>query len=119
MEELELDIELEEVVKRAHSPFPVVYFSGNMRSCIFNNAFAVMISSWDYIRFYNSSEHIVMRKGNSGNGFKLNPLKRRCSMPASLCALKTVKSGYYRIYKYKDGFAVKKFEPIEVAKNAG
>ena len=122
MEELNLEIdlgELEEIEKGFGAygfDFPVAYFG--VEVCF--NKMARQLCG-DAIKWFVSSEYIIGLPAGKNeknayrvqkNGFHKNVYTAR--FPTVLRTEKKVKPGYYKLYKYKDGFAFKRYEPMEM-----
>ena len=117
LEELVLDEELEDI-ERIHSRynFPVVTLSET--HMFFNYLFANLANDIEYISFSSSPSYIVLRpaKTVSPTSFRLtrpNYIGRNCIIPAALRE-KKISKGTYKIYKFNDGWAFKRYEPLEV-----
>lgn len=119
MEELLLDIgELEEIKKITSFQkwdFPVVYF-GN--SHVYFNKISDRFLAGNAVRWFASSEYIVglPAKDNSNNAFTLRKNKTTgvtyTAFPSVLRKEKKLQDGHYKLLKYKDGFAFKRYEQI-------
>lgn len=115
---IEINEEFEAIRKNLCSRFsePVAYL-GDLR-INFNTAAKQLVP--DRIEWFVSSNYVIgipsksVTKGYST--FKPNKRASVCStaFPSELKNAKKVKNGYYKLYKYKDGFAFKRYEPLEV-----
>ena len=117
MEELQLDFgddELESVEKYKYG-FPTVHV---MPDCIYFNSCASPYVP-KAIRWFSTAEYIIGLPANAEKGsFKVSNCPstkdtKRTSFPVSLRE-KRVRCGVYKLYKYKDGVAFKRYEPIEI-----
>lgn len=111
--EAELDLIKNGLVKL---DFPAIYV-GESVIC-FNREATRYVP--DYIYWYSSSEYIIGIPANKKNkySFKVrsdsrSAAKRAC-FPVRMKKEKRVKSGYYKLYKYKNGIAFKRYEPLEI-----
>jgi hypothetical protein len=123
MEELKIEFdlgELEEIEKTFGSKFsyPVVHFG---RTVVFNREADKAGLVGEAIRWFVATDYIVglPAKRDSENAFSLKPTKRDCKskfacFPVALFREKKVAPGYYKLLKYKDGFAFKRYEPIVI-----
>lgn len=123
MEELCIDFNLEdlELIKKLGSvnnyQFPAVFVG---ESGIWFNYFASPIVP-NLIKWFSTGEYIIGLPGGEGERdcFKTHYVdKAKCSckattFPADMKS-KKIKKGYYKVYKFKDGFAFKRYEPLEV-----
>lgn len=119
-EELLGDVgELEEVEKMfrcAKFAFPVVYFGSSY--CCFNMHCMPLIG--EYVRWFVSPEYVIGLPGSAtdDNAFKVSskryPHSRVFSttFPSALRNEKRISKGYYKLYKYKTGFAFKRYEQV-------
>lgn len=117
LEELVIDEKLEELIKGANRfSFPTVTLSTTV---YFNIAADPFIP--DYIKWSVTPNYVVItpakksdlnsyptRKSRSGGAGKAT------TAPATLTKEKRVKDGTYRLYKYKNGLAFKRYESLEV-----
>lgn len=126
MDELELNIsaeELEEVIKYdlAEYGFPVIRLRG--RSVGFNIAAFPLLDGVRAVRWFTTPEYVIgipadpegknaymvqktYNKENDKNAYVA------AAFPAPLKHEKKIQEGYYRLYKYKNGFAFKRYERI-------
>ena len=120
MDELiELNEELEAIRKKLLCKFkePVAYLSDNRIT--FNKAASQVVP--DRIEWFTSSSYVIglpsksMKKGYSTFRHNKRASVRETAFPSELKNAKKVKNGYYKLYKYKDGFAFKRYEPLEVS----
>ena len=124
MEELNLDFSLDEleIIKKANSIFdyPVAYLSKNRECICFNSASESFIPR--YIKWLCNSEWIIAVPASASdrNAFKTRTASRSDSstratvFPVIMSREKKVKPGYAKLYKFKDGFAFKRYERLEV-----
>lgn len=123
MEELRIDFspdDLEEIEKMYGSkfPFPVVHFGD---SALFNRETSKAGLIGDAVKWFTTPEYVIglPAKPNTANAFAVWRAGRNknCALakiPAALSREKKVASGYYKLYKYKNGFAFKRYEPLPV-----
>lgn len=118
LEELQLDEELETVERSiSRYAFPVVSVHGHQM--FFNMHFSKLVAGIEYIRISTSPNYVVFQpaKSLSPSSFKLgkptNYNGRACVIPAALKE-KKIAHGVYKIYKFNDGWAFKRYEPLEV-----
>lgn len=118
MEELELEFNLEdlEAVEKigARFPFPVAYLSNE--NIIFNKLCVESGVIPERIEWFCSTDYIIGLPGHGKNAFSLCCIRSSYSthFPVVMKRDKNVKSGYCKIYKYKNGFAFKRTERLEV-----
>ena len=118
-EELELldeSVSVEEIEKRlSHiTEFPCVCIR---RAMYFNRLAGVIIPK--YIKWYATTSLLIGLPTNEtdSNGFKTRYISKNrkaimASFPAHMRDHRMIKTGFYKVYKYKDGFAIKRYEPI-------
>ena len=125
MEELfDIDLgDLEEIIKQklAQYDYPVIHFSTS--GVLFNKPCNAFLQGIETIKWFVSSEYIVALPANAGerNAYSLHQTGSKkhgnrssaASFPAQLRNEKKLHMGYYRLYKYKNGFAFKRYEPID------
>jgi len=124
MEELKIDFdlgELEEIEKTFGRKFsyPAVHFG---RSVVFNGeAEKAGLIGGEAIRWFVATDYIIglPAKRDSENAFSLRLTGRKgkskgTSFPIALLREKKLTPGYYKLLKYKNGFAFKRYEPLEV-----
>ena len=120
-EELSIDFgpeELELIKKLSHVgkfQFPVVLVG---ETAIGFNRFASALVP-DTVKWFCSGEYIIGLPGNGNDPdcFRAHFINskngcRSTSFPAAMRE-KKVKKGYYKVYKFRDGFAFKRYEPLE------
>lgn len=120
MEELELEFNLEdlEAVEKngAKFPFPVAYLSSD--HIVFNKLCMDSGVIPERIEWFCSVDYIIGLPGRGKNAFSLYHPNKGCGystrFPVVMKKDKNVKSGYCKIYKYKNGFAFKRTERLEV-----
>ena len=119
-----IDEEFEEIVKTIGKyQFPVVHLSivdGNSRNyqMVFNKHATQLVP--DYIKWFVSTNYVIGLpvSKDSKNAFKSWQSNRQSynkstTVPSALVREKKIKPGDYKIYKYKDGFAFKRYEQLE------
>lgn len=125
MEELLLDFndgELELIEKGTIAEkfnFPVIYFGKD--TCYFNSSARVQLSIPCRIKWFVSTEYVLALPAteNDKNAYKMHLAHTKGyggtvgTFPHKLANEKKLKSGYYKLLKYKDGFAFKRYEPID------
>lgn len=121
MDELRIDFELgdlEEIEKLYGSKFkyPVVHI-GN--SAVFNARAERAGIVGEAVKWFVTPEYVIgiPAKKNSTNAFsayKTNYNGASVRFPSMLRDEKKVATGYYKLLKYKNGFAFKRYEPLEV-----
>lgn len=133
MEEIDLgSAELEEVLKAyiCKFDFPAVsVVSGDTPYFYFNVAAKPLFENFDKIKFFTTPEYVIFAdgKGDWKNTFsvqerrsKLRDKSLSCSsyykatIPAAMKE-KKLQPGCYKLYKCKQGFAFKRYEPLEVS----
>ena len=112
---------MEEVEKNflAKLNFPCAYFGKKQVS--FNTLCSPVIKHMEAIRWYATGEYIIGLPASRSdkNSFYVRRNTRSknnyaTTFPASLRITKRIGEGYYKVYKYKDGIAIKRFEAIEI-----
>lgn len=112
-EELVLDdVELEALSKEKHSfQFPIV--SVNKENIYFNSYAKELVPR--YVNWFATPEYIIGLPANEddNNAYKASHHKDSAitAIPYRL-KQKKLRSGKYAVYKYKDGFAFKRYEPL-------
>ena len=113
--------EMEEVELKflARIDFPFAYFGKQQIS--FNTLCSPVIEHMEAIRWYATGEYIIGLPASRSdkNSFYVRQNTRSknnysTTVPASLRITKRIGEGYFRVYKYKDGIAIKRFEAIEI-----
>ena len=131
MEEIDLgSAELEEVQKAYFCKFnfpAVSVTSGDSPYFYFNAAAKPLFEKFDRVKFFTTPEYIVFAdgKGDWKNAFSIkecHPKLRdksfscayyyKATIPAALKE-KKIQPGCYKLYKCKQGFAFKRYEPLE------
>lgn len=121
-EVVDIDLEELETIEKLTNfislDFPAVHLG---ETTIYFNTMAENIIP-DYIRWMVSTEYVIglPTDKNDPNGYcsqKRSCLKKRTSgvtacFPVKLRKEKKIKTGCYKIYRYKDGFAFKRYEQI-------
>lgn len=131
MEEVIIDEEEEEIEKQYSVTaqrflFPVATISIGKSACItFNKAACEIIP--ENIRWATTATYVIglPTTASDRNGFKTRRISRRpnqrgyvqAHLPVVLVKEKKLQAGYYRLYKYKDGFAFKRYERMEIENN--
>lgn len=119
-ESLELDgLEFDEIEKAkggAKYEFPTITLGEY--TLYFNAAFSKFFEDVEYVKFKASTEYVLIEpaKKRDRSTFRVNRwthAMRGTAYPANLKE-KKIKRGIYKIYRYKDGFAFKRYEPLEV-----
>lgn len=122
MEELNLNLEfedLDEVVKQhgGTTPFPALCISSEVMC--YSIRCNELIEHWDGVAYYLTTDYLILRNGNgSDKAFSLTPHTRYATVqytttfPAAL-KHKGFANGVYKLYKFKDGYAIKKAEPLK------
>lgn len=118
LEELQLDEELEDIFRCQTGfrfDFPVISVGGH--HMYFNSISSDLIKDVKYVTIQTSPSYVIIRPAArlSTNAFTLtntNTSVRAVVIPASL-EEKKLKKAVYKLYKYKDGWAFKRYEPIE------
>lgn len=113
VEDLSTEEEFEEVCRGAHKyPFPAI--NVDERFFTFNEASWPLVKEYKAVRYYLSKNLVAMmpcRKG-SVNSFVFK-IKSGMTIPTALQEYK-IRPGWYKLYRYKDGVAFKRYEPIEL-----
>lgn len=121
IEEIQIDEEIEEIERQLFKvPFPAVTLCGKNNSIYFNIPGGEFCP--EYIKWGVTTEYVIGLPGDSHDP-KAYRARRpsyrgeqhggmQAKFPARLQMEKKVKSGIYRLYKYKNGFAFKRYEPI-------
>lgn len=122
LEELEIiDEEFETVTRQQWAPVDFPAITIMEKQMYINAPFSQLIPNVKYIEFRVSSSYIIMLPQDhaSSTAYKVSSCTRgdgkAVSIPASLKE-KRIKRGVYKIYKYKEGWAIKRYEPVEVFK---
>lgn len=115
--------EFEEVIfnRLSKYSYPVLQFG---KHCIYYNSACSKIFNPTHIKFKLSPEYLVIlpAKANEQNAFVLHHINgsgkaERSTYPANIRNRKAIKYGWYKCYRYKDGLAIKRYEPLEVSAN--
>ena len=130
MEEIDLgSAELEEVQKTdiCKFDFPAVSVTaGRSAYFYFNAAAKPLFEKFDKIKFFTTPEYVIFAdgKGDWKNTFSVQERRPRLSdksfsyykatIPAAMKE-KKLQPGCYKLYKCKQGFAFKRYEPLEVS----
>ena len=123
IEEVLIDEEIEEVEKRSASyskyDFPVVtlFHTASNYSIYFNTRAARYVPG--RIKWGVTSEYVIglPAKETDKNSYPVRTCKesfagKQSYFPSSLRNEKKIRSGQYRLYKYKDGIAFKRYEQL-------
>lgn len=119
-----IDEELEAILKNIGKyQFPVAHLiivDGNNRNfqMQFNRVASPLVP--DYIKWFVSTNYVIGLPAHKDGTdvFKSWPTTRRSNnktttVPSALVREKKIKPGNYKIYKYKNGFAFKRYELLE------
>ena len=121
-EEIEISEELD-AVKREHIQykFPTVTFTNkdksNSRLLYFNRYATPLVP--EYIKWYFSTNYVIglPAKETECNVYKTwfsrSFMGQVSTVPRNLVREKALRPGVYRVYKYKDGFAIKRYERVK------
>ena len=123
MDELNLEFNLDELevinkLGASKFDFPVVYLNGHAIG--FNAAATAFVPN--FIKWFCNSEFIVGIPSNEydTNSFKVHNTSKHAydkgkatTFPTVMSREKKVKPGYAKLYKYKNGFAFKRYERIQ------
>lgn len=114
---LEDGVEFEEVIKNLRKySFPTVTLTSNKQMC-FNIAATKSGIIPDYIKWLVSTDYVIgiPAEEDGRNSFK-TWLSKWCAttacFPVTLSKEKKVQPGTYKLYKYKNGFAFKRYEKL-------
>lgn len=127
MEEIDLESdELEEVENRlVRFDYPVVTITRDHKYFFLNSASQRLFAQFNRVRIFTTPQYIILSdaKGEIKNTFSFKKQKDKqrpsdyswyvITLPAALKE-KKLKPGYYKLYKCKQGFAFKRYEPLEV-----
>ena len=127
LEEIDLESdELEEVENRlVKFDYPVVTITRGHSYFFFNAASKQLFEQFNRVKFFTTPQYIIFSdaKGEIKNTFAFKKQKNKkrssaytwyvVSYPAALKE-KKLKPGYYKLYKCKQGFALKRYEPMGV-----
>ena len=117
IEELTTDEELELIDRMLNNiriPFPAITISSN--NIYFNMASSEFIP--EYVKWFSTSTLIIGLPSdkNDKHAFHVKTYKSQrlnSTRYPSLMQDKKIAKGTYKLYKYKDGFAFKRYEPLE------
>lgn len=118
MEELDFDLgELEAIEKQiGNFPYPVVHFGSTV---YFNTKTRSILGNASKIRWFTTPEYVVClpTEANDTKGFTLLHYKNGRlglfgAFPVALRNDKKLSEGFYKLFKYKNGVAFKRYEPI-------
>ena len=118
LEIIDLDgLEFEEIEKAVSEyPFPTITLSSP--NLFFNRAAGKYLKDVQFVKFRTSTEYVVIvpTEEKTKTAFKLGTYTngaKAIAYPANLKGCK-IKRGVYKLYKYKDGFAFKRYEPLKL-----
>ena len=121
IEELQIDEdELELIAKRLGTMFDDPVVSIGKKTAYFNYKSESIIPK--RVRWYTTSDYVigVEAEDDDPNGYKAKKVRGTTAvhMPTVLMKEKCVKEGYYKLFKYKTGFAFKRYEQYVPEKRA-
>ena len=101
--------------------FPTCHIGQSGRSyvCYISSDAARILDDIGPVNWYLNDNYIVCLPSKAVTAFKPMYFKGRTKgycFPKVLITNRTVKPGYYRLYRYKSGFAFKRYATLEVAK---
>lgn len=113
IEELQLDDEeLELIAKFQRETFEFPVISVSKKTACFNSRSSAIVPK--RIKWYTTSDYVigVEAEDDDPNGYKAKKVRGTTAvhMPTLLMKEKCVKEGYYKLFKYKTGFAFKRYE---------
>lgn len=121
MEELTLDFSLDElelIEKRLNTfSFPVAHFG---KGVYFNIPSLAVLGGVKYVRWYATTEYVICLPTSESDplAFSLCTAHNSAGLlgrfPAMLAHDKKLKPGNYRLLKYKNGVAFKRYEQLSV-----
>ena len=113
LELLDFSEEFEAIEKRLNCyDFPALYV-GEKR-IYFNKSAARFLEGTEALRFYTSTNYVVMKPDKKGNYASFSVIKHSVCHPVALQS-KKVQYGWYKLYRTKDGFAFKRYEQLQRA----
>lgn len=107
--------EIEKYVNVLDTPMAVFNYG-----VYFNKAAQRLIPK--YVKWLTNAEYVIGLPAKKDDSNAYGTYRRSDShgvttaFPVVLRRDKRLKLGYYKLYKYKDGFAIKRFEPIKLIK---
>ena len=116
IEEIRIDDETQlEEVERYNSRSDIPCVNINRDTMYFNKSAADLLSR--YVKWYTTADYVIAIPNSKvdKNTYLINMKARMSNIPSTLRS-KKIKNGTYKLYKYKDGFAFKRYEPIEGSK---
>lgn len=113
IEELQIDEdELELIAKRLGTMFDDPVVSIGKKTAYFNYKSESIIPK--RVRWYTTSDYVigVEAADDDRNGYRVRKAHGAtiAHVPTKLLKEKKIKTGYYKLYKYKTGFAFKRYE---------
>ena len=124
VEEITLDdSELLDIIPCANRKysFPVITVTEHN---LYYNSRCELLMNYDRIKFQLASNYLIIMPAalTDKKSFSLWKPYNGCgglisTMPTDLLCRKAIKPGVYRVYKYKNGIAIKRYDPLEVAAN--
>ena len=122
MEELNINLcELEEITKMfRNSKYDFPTISVGTSTIYFNTYCSPLLEGKGAVKWFASTAYIIgiPVKNLENNAFTIvKQTHKNCGgylahFPAKLKQEKKIQPGYYKLYKYKDGFAFKRYEPL-------
>ena len=123
IEFITIDEDLDEVKKAIaceQFQFPVISIRG--RSMYFNRPARELLENAGAkaLRYYTSTNYVIIepQTTKSFGAFAAPNWKNTngasVTLPSVLVNEKKIRAGYYKLYRYKDGFAFKRYEPIDL-----
>lgn len=115
-EELQIDDdELELVVKHLGAMFDDPVVSIGEKTAYFNSRTDSFVP--ERIKWFTTNDYVIGLKAadDDKNGYRVRKEQGTtiAHVPAKLLKEKKIKMGYYKLYKYKTGFAFKRYEQYE------
>lgn len=110
---------IEKLCNKTLFPYPVVHASKDF--LMFNTLSAEYLPSNLWIKWFVSSEYIIGLPASAldKDAFKMSKTHGGKSkgytarFPLAMSKERGVREGFYKLYKYKDGIAFKRYEPIQ------
>ena len=122
LEELNLDgLDLEEIKRfMGGYPFPAITAARDYFYC--NKPFSNLLTAkgYNYIKFYITPDYVILSPSSEvvENGYKISHSHGNVDwdvltvkLPASMKE-KKIRTGVFKIYKCKQGYAFKRYEPL-------
>lgn len=106
---------------RTRFSFPAVTIlkSGNTYLCYLNAVARKYFDASQGVNWYLNQNYVIAMPSDAINAYRAcvksskGAARQGYTFPKSLIDDRKVKPGCYKIYKYKDGFAFKPYEPIK------